>query len=462
MDHNNYLKQVREHYEEFPYPPYDPELDKQNFSFSNHDLMDSVNYHCFEGKRDFTKPFRVLIAGGGTGTSTITWAEQLRDNSAGEVVYLDMTQTSMDICKKRAEIRGLTNIHWVHDSILEIPNLDLGKFDYICCTGVLHHLKSPDQGLYNLKSVLKDDGAMLIMVYAKYGRSAIYGMQDLMATINQGEEDLQQHVNNCKTVLKDITKDNWLNYNKEAFSGDLASDNGIYDLLLHNQDRAYSVPQLYEFMHKQNLNILDLFPQQQFPATLVYDPATYIKQPELLEKIQQLSTQQQQTICEILNGHITMHECYVTPDTRSKPDPTNLNIIPSLTVVFGDTHYQQLQEVLQGDQPNITLGQQGAGTQLTLQKTPNTHLILKFIDGKRSLQDILRKVMSHPSTRKQQPKPNNPTLVKEFEYIFKFMNAQHLMYLRDASVPAYKSIQAMQEPVCENYGNKCVTSLGNK
>jgi len=458
MEHNNYLKQVRAHYEEFPYPPFDPELEKQTFTFTNHDLMDSVNFHCFEGKRDFSKPFRVLIAGGGTGTSTITWAEQLR-NTDGEVVYLDMTQTSMEVCKKRAEIRGLTNIRWVHDSILEIPRLDLGEFDYICCTGVLHHLESPEQGLAALKSVLKDDGAMLIMVYAKYGRSAIYGLQDLMANINQGEEDLQLHVDNCKTVLKDISKDNWLNYNKEAFSGDLTSDNGIYDLLLHNQDRAYSVPDLYEFIQGQNLHILDLFPQQQFPAALAYDPATYIKQPEMLKKIQQMNIQQQQTICEILNGRITMHECYVTPTPRTKPAPDDLELVPSFTAVFGDVHYQQLQDVLQDEQPNITLGQQGAGTQLTLQKTPNTHLILKHLDGTRSLQEIFRKIIGHPSARKQQPRPNNQSLLKEFEYIFKFFNAQHLMYLRYKSVPAYKSIQSMQVPICEQYGTTCVTLL---
>jgi ubiquinone/menaquinone biosynthesis C-methylase UbiE len=458
MEHNNYLKQVRAHYEEFPYPPFDPELEKQIFTYTNHDLLDSVNFHCFEGKRDFTKPFRVLIAGGGTGTSTITWAEQLRDTD-GEVVYLDMTQTSMDICKKRAEIRGLNNIKWVHDSILEIPSLELGEFDYICCTGVLHHLKSPDQGLAALKSVLKDDGAMLIMVYAKYGRSAIYGLQDLMATINQGEEDLQQHVNNCKSVLQDISTDNWLNYNKEAFSGDLASDNGIYDLLLHNQDRAYSVPELYEYMQGQNLHILDLFPQQQFSAALAYDPATYIKQADTLKKIQQLSIKEQQSICEILNGRITMHECYVTATPRSQPSPTDLELIPSFTVVFGDAHYQQLENVLQDEQPNITLGAEGAGTQLTMQKTPNTHLLLKNIDGKRSIKEIFSKIIKHPSARKQQPKPNNQTLLKEFEYIFKFMNAQHLMYLRHKSVPTYKSIQSIQVPVCEQYGTRCATLL---
>ncbi len=39
----------------------------------------------------------------------------------------------MEIAQKRAEKLGLTNIKWVYDSILNIPKLNLGKFDYINC-----------------------------------------------------------------------------------------------------------------------------------------------------------------------------------------------------------------------------------------------------------------------------------------------------------------------------------------
>ena len=83
----------------------------------------------------------------------------------------------MDIAKQRASIRGLNNITWMHTSLLDLPSLDIGKFDYINCSGVLHHLESPQEGLAALNSVLKQDGAILIMVYAKYGRTAIYQIQ---------------------------------------------------------------------------------------------------------------------------------------------------------------------------------------------------------------------------------------------------------------------------------------------
>jgi 2-polyprenyl-3-methyl-5-hydroxy-6-metoxy-1,4-benzoquinol methylase len=65
-----------------------------------------------------------------------------------------VSSASLAIAKKRAEIRGLTNIAWIHDSLLNLGRLGLGKFDYINCVGVLHHLENPDDGLRALLEVL--------------------------------------------------------------------------------------------------------------------------------------------------------------------------------------------------------------------------------------------------------------------------------------------------------------------
>ena len=56
---------------------------------------------------------------------------------------------------------------------------DLGRtFDHVVCTGVLHHLPDPDDGLRALRHVLRPRGAMHLMVYALYGRTGIYMMQE--------------------------------------------------------------------------------------------------------------------------------------------------------------------------------------------------------------------------------------------------------------------------------------------
>ena len=46
--------------------------------------------------------------------------------------------------------------------------------------GVLHHLTDPPQGLAALKSILKDNGAIEIMLYGQYGRTSVSQMQELM------------------------------------------------------------------------------------------------------------------------------------------------------------------------------------------------------------------------------------------------------------------------------------------
>ena len=53
------------------------------------------------------------------------------------------------------------------------------RFDQIVCTGVLHHLADPDAGLAALQAVLAPGGSMHLMVYAPYGRTGVYMVQEL-------------------------------------------------------------------------------------------------------------------------------------------------------------------------------------------------------------------------------------------------------------------------------------------
>ena len=48
----------------------------------------------------------------------------------------------------------------------------------------MHHLEDPDAGLRALLSVLKDGGALGIMVYGQYGRTGVYQMQETLRLIN--------------------------------------------------------------------------------------------------------------------------------------------------------------------------------------------------------------------------------------------------------------------------------------
>ncbi len=58
--------------------------------------------------------------------------------------------------------------------------MGLGKFDYIDCCGVLHHLPDPAAGLAILRGALNDDGGIGLMVYGAFGRTGVYHLQEAL------------------------------------------------------------------------------------------------------------------------------------------------------------------------------------------------------------------------------------------------------------------------------------------
>jgi len=321
---------VQEHYQDYPYPYRNPEDEKKRLLHMVGESLGELNHFLFKGKENFDSGFRCLIAGGGTGDSAIYLAEQLKNNNA-EIVYLDFSKPSMEVAKKRAEARGLTNIKWVYDSILNIPSINLGKFDYINCSGVLHHLPSPPKGLSILKDSLNDNGGMHLMVYAKYGRTAVYQIQEIMKMVNQGATSRIEEVMNGKIVLNSLPTTSWHNHfpiNDYALFGDV----GLYDMYLHKQDRCYSIPELYQFVGNSGLNFVEFTDVSERLALKIEN---YIKDFTLLQKLKRMDIVTQQAICEIMVGNIYKHSFYVSNQKDSVADLNDLNNVPYFYGIAG-------------------------------------------------------------------------------------------------------------------------------
>ena len=124
------------------------------------------------------------------------------------------------------------------------PNWD-ANFDYVVCTGVLHHLSDPDKGLRALHDVLEPDGAMHVMVYAPYGRAGVYLLQDYCRRLGIGTSS--QEIKDLVASLKALPPDHPL-IPLLRNAPDFRTEAALADALLHPQDRAYSVPQLFNFL----------------------------------------------------------------------------------------------------------------------------------------------------------------------------------------------------------------------
>ena len=136
MTESSSLDDVRAQYEALPYPPRDPRDEAIRLITGTPSHILEINHYLFAGRLSFNRPFRALVAGGGTGDACIMLAQQLADRRCpGEVVYLDLSTASRAICEARAKARGLRNIQFLTGSLLDLPTMNVGQFDYIDCTG---------------------------------------------------------------------------------------------------------------------------------------------------------------------------------------------------------------------------------------------------------------------------------------------------------------------------------------
>ncbi|MBG6072196.1 MULTISPECIES: class I SAM-dependent methyltransferase [unclassified Polaromonas] len=432
----NHLPKVKSQYEAMPYPPCNPQDDKTRLVMTWLEDLPMINHYCFAGKQSFSNGFRALVAGGGTGDATIFLAEQLRGTDA-EIVHLDMSHASIVLAQERAKIRGLTNITWVHYSLLSLPALGLGKFDYINCSGVLHHLADPDLGLRVLLSALKPGGAIGLMVYGTTGRTGVYQMQALMRMVNRdgtGQEADDPHkIANTRDLLGSLPASNWFKASESLFNDHKAGDAGIYDLLLHSQDRAYSVGELFDWLEGQHGKHLNFSDVQRGRSPYLPHMVLGSKPPAMAAELRRLPRRQQYEMAELMIGNLITHSLYLTPDA-------------ACTAPYGDAAYIPFfyHEPLTGDiaaqvfgsnkgQP-FRLTHQHSGVSVTVNPGKYGANILRLIDGEKSFGEIFDQFRA--GWQGQAAAPDNAALFADFAESYDTLNALERLLLRHPDATA--------------------------
>ena len=114
---------------------------------------------------------------------------------------IDVSATSLEHTERLKQNHKLTNLKTRQLAVENVEELDQ-RFDLIICTGVLHHLVDPDAGLRALRSVLKPEGAMNLMVYAPYGRTGVYMMQEYCRRLGIGTSP--EEIRDLTTVLRNL------------------------------------------------------------------------------------------------------------------------------------------------------------------------------------------------------------------------------------------------------------------
>jgi SAM-dependent methyltransferase len=326
-------RDIRQQYEVLPYPARDPRDEAKRLILGSPSHVLEIDHYLFGGRRDWTKPFRALFAGGGTGDGAIMLAQQLADlGCPAELVHLDEAAAPRAIAEARAQRRGLTALRFVTASLFDLPALDLGAFDYIDCCGVLHHLEDSAAGLAALVAALAPDGGLGVMVYGRLGRTGVYEMQGLLRAV-AGEGSPRERVQRARKLLADLPPTNWLARNPNLGDHLEGGDAGLFDLLLHARDRAFSVEEVGALVDGAALRLVTFIE----PAR--YDPLTYVRDPGARRAIGALDPLARAAFAEKLTGAMPRHTFYavrrdnpVVPAALDRDDA-----VPMLRGVDGPT-----------------------------------------------------------------------------------------------------------------------------
>jgi len=287
-------------YERFPYPRRKAAEEFQDVHLS---ASAKLNHALYFPSTPFRDDLDILIAGCGTNLAA-TFSVHFPN---ARIVGLDISASSLAHSKSVLDELG---VH--HCELHQMPLEDVGKlerkFDFIHCSGVLHHLKSPEVGLEALGSVLREQGAMALMVYARFGREGLYQIQELCRRLELSptEEDARL----VQRMITLLPEDHSLRMLHPNFSQLVALED-IADMFLHPRDVAYTTDAVRDLVSASQLRFHRWVNQGMYSpelSPLWTDP--------LISNFRGMDSWQQAAAMELYYGTIFKHQFIVTHPCR--------------------------------------------------------------------------------------------------------------------------------------------------
>ena len=374
-----------------------------------------INHYVFGGRRDFKRPMRVLVAGGGTGDAVIGLGRQLAELSCPtEMVYIDLSKTSREIAEERARQLGLTGVQFLSGRIQDLPKLAPGPYDYIDFCGVINHVGNQQEILCFLSELLTLDGGIGVMAYGKLGRSGVYHVQDMLRLVDTEQSD----VATARALLSALPETNWHKRNNIFADTKREPDVEIADRYLNPSDRAFTVADLRHLAAAAGFRITAFVPP------LLYDVASTIQDDSLRRRILKLDWIDRCIFAELFNGDVAMHNFYlVGKSKRVNPEALlkNKATIPTMASIAGGSA-----PIVKNGVFGFTMRCGPVTRTLALPGTEHTAPILRAVNGKRTLQQIHRTLPGNLSWR---------AFEREFAIVYRGLNGAGEMVLSTTAMP---------------------------
>jgi SAM-dependent methyltransferase len=371
---------VVEFYTNHPYPPPLENLDRVRDLWQDENVH-RAEFHLLWPDKEYRPDLNVLVAGCGTWQA----AKFALCHPAARVVGVDVSPTSLEHTEALKKKYKMTNLETRQLSIENVADLDQ-TFDLIVCTGVLHHLVDPAAGLRVLNSVLRPDGAMYLMLYAPYGRTGVYMLQEYCRRLGIGTSE--QEIRDLTVVMQALPQYHPLLCMMHG-SRDALDAGALTDAVLNPRDRTYSVAQLFDFIESNDLKMSRWYWQAPYSPRC----GVIAKSPHA-QRLASLPERDQYAQMELWRGLMTNHD-FVVHRSEGNNDRAKVR--------FDDEQYLRYVPIrrawtmcatdrLPPGAAGVLLNQTHLFNDLVLVVDKQEKAMYDAIDGRRSISEIVDKV----------------------------------------------------------------------
>lgn len=181
---------------------------------------------------------RIWVAGCGTNQALYTALRFQR----GRVQGSDVSAESLAVCRANASSLSVENLELKRESINQVAYE--GMFDYVICTGVIHHNADPLEPLHRLARALKPEGILELMVYNKFHRILTSAFQNALWLLlgKPAKPDLARELPIARRLVETFRRENLMSH--FLATHEEISDTAFADVLLQPVEHSFSIESL--------------------------------------------------------------------------------------------------------------------------------------------------------------------------------------------------------------------------
>jgi SAM-dependent methyltransferase len=358
---------VARQYERYRYPH--PIEDLEAWLPNNWQWFDPSHAHrVLWPDREYKPDLDILIAGCGTNQAAV-FAFM---NPDAKVTAVDISQPSLDHQQYLKDKHGLFNLDLNLLPIEDLPTLGR-DFDLIVSTGVLHHMADPQVGMNAIASCLRPDGAMGIMLYAKYGRAGLELLQQFFRDLGLGQNE--SSIATVRETLSLLSNQHPVQpYLRHA--GNLQSDAELVDTFLHGRERSYTVDDCIDLVTNAGLVFQGWF------SNAPYYPHDLLMRPNSIYPA--LEALPERTMWSAVERLHTVNACHFFMACRPERPKESYQIDFSTQACLDYAPLMRMRCGLAGDE----IYRPDWRTKLNSAQLP----FVQLVDGKRTIRDIAASV----------------------------------------------------------------------